>query len=257
MSLLLIAFGAVGLLLTSLAYPRRPSRIRTTAAIAAALSLSVAFAPTVVAEHTVITKYSLAYYPTPWNGYKVYLSSPRHASSGSRGECGWEENINGRNWNMFAAVLVGTASFSDRNYRVTISPNNRVDGAVLNKDESNNWAANVHIVTHTNAFGSGCPNSAKYLLVMYRSGVSHSSQLRNKLLSSLDPVLPGGQNTWDCDGLVECTQVNASWRAYVELFFHSNQTSVNWFQAGGGHGDGVSNAWRYGTAVDQVLGYPR
>jgi hypothetical protein len=41
----------------------------------------------------------------PWNGVKVYLSSPRHASSGDRGECGWEENVNGRIFNLYAADL--------------------------------------------------------------------------------------------------------------------------------------------------------
>src|SRR6202008_525747 len=40
----------------------------------------------------------------PWNGYKVYLSSPTHTDSGHRGECGWEENANGNHWNSNAAV---------------------------------------------------------------------------------------------------------------------------------------------------------
>jgi hypothetical protein len=47
-------------------------------------------------------------------------------------------------------------------------------------------------------------------------------------------------------------------RAYVELFFHTNLSAVNWFQGDGveGHG-GVTESWRYGTAVDNRLGYPR
>src|SRR5687767_12457957 len=67
----------------------------------------------------------------PWNGVKVYLSSPRHASSGSRGECGWEENVNGRTFNLYAAHLndesPGDATLTDRGYEVRVSPNTRDD----------------------------------------------------------------------------------------------------------------------------------
>lgn len=189
---------------------------------------------------------------------KVYLSSPRHASSGSRGECGWEENINGRHWNWYAAHTNngGAGSLLNRGYAVTVSANARDNGAVTNKNSSNNWGADVHIVTHTNA-SNGCPSSPQYVLVMYRSGNANSTGLRTQLLALLDPVIPGGQNTWDCDGLIECNSVLAPHRAYVELFFHDNQAAVDWFQAGGGGGAGVNNTWRYGYAVDERLGYPR
>lgn len=61
-----------------------------------------------------------------------------------------------------------------------------------------------------------------------------------------------------CDGLDECLFANAVNRAYVELFFHDNQSAVNWFQGSGSEGSGgVNESWRYGWAVDGQLGYPR
>lgn len=211
----------------------------------------------VSASHTVITSSDTTYNPSPWNGFKVYLSSPRHVDSGDRGECGWEENINGRHWNNYAATQDngGAGSFYNRGYKVVVSANNRNDGSSTNKNSSNNWGANVHIVTHTNASG-GCASSAQYFLVMYRSGNANSTGLRTNLLDILNPIIPGGQNTWNCDAFTECNAVLAPHRVYVELFFHDNQAAVDWFQAGGGSGDGVTNSWNYGYAVDAHLGYP-
>lgn len=260
---LLISTGAVLLIGPSalrwagVVWPR-PRRTRwLLACIGAGVAVAMGVA-TVMASHTTITSTDQVYNTNPWNGYKVYLSSPRHDDSGSRGECGWEENINGRHWNYYAAFINngGSGGLVNRTYRITVSANARDNGAVTNKNSSNNWGAHVHIVTHTNAI-SGCPSSAQYLLVMYRTGVANSTALRTQLINKLDPVLPGGQNSWNCDGLIECNSVNASRRAYVELFFHDNQASVDWFQAGGGNGTGVNNTWRYGFAVDELLGYPR
>jgi hypothetical protein len=244
------------------AAPRhRASRALTAAGLVVAL-LSAVVLPSVpaTAHHTTITTGHHTYIPSGWNGYKVYLSSPRHSDSGSRGECGWEENINGRHWNINAAYkqtynTSTSARFWERKYQTKISPNSRDNGYLANRTESNNWGANVHIVTHTNAW-VGCGNSANYLLVMFRSGNNNSINLKNHLIAKLDPITPGGQNSWDCDGLAECN-ANAAHRAYVELFFHTNTSAVNWFQNGGGHGTGVNNTWRYGYAVDDHLGYPR
>ncbi len=229
-------------------------------AVAAATSLLVGMlgVPIVNADHTVTTSSDHLHNASTPNGFKVYLSSPRHASSGSRGECGWEENRNGRNWNWFAHVIDngGAGSLFTRGYNTIVSANSRDDGFVTNKNSSNNWGADVHIVTHTNA-SNPCNDTPQYLLVMYSSGNANSTGLRTKLIENLDPVVPGGQNTWNCDALIECNSVNAPHRAYLELFFHTNQSAVNWYQAGGSHGTGVNNTWRVGLSVDQQLGYPR
>lgn len=212
-----------------------------------ALSVSV-----VLATHTVITANDATWAGT--NGWRVYLSSPRHSNSRFRGECGWEENINGRHWNYNAthANGGGDGGLLRRGYSVTVSANARDDGAWININSSNNWGANVHIVTHTNAY-RGCPDVAQYLLVMFETGSWGSTDLTNHLLTKLDPALPGGTNSWDCDHLGECTQTRAGRSVYVELFFHDNQASVNWWQTAGVP---EANTWRYGWAVDAHLGYP-
>lgn len=211
-------------------------------------------------SHTVITSSDVTYNPSSWNGYKVYLSSPRHSDSGGRGECGWEENINGRHWNIYAASTTsgGQGGLKNRGYKVTVSANARDNGWATNRQSSNNWGADVHIVTHTNATGSGCGEPAQYLLVMYRSGDNNSIGFKNDLITTLNPAVPGGSNSWDCDHLGECNNnLLAAHRAYVELFFHTSQSAVsNWFQAGGGVGDGIDSAWRLGYGVDLHLGYP-
>ena len=195
----------------------------------------------------------------PWNGVKVYLSSPRHASSGERGECGWEENVNGRIFNLYAADLNDQGeTLSTRGYQTRVSPNSRDDGWRLNRDESNNWGADVHIVTHTNAY-VGCDNAAQYLLVMYKTGDTNSVGLAGELLQQLDPQVPGGQNSWNCDTLGECA-ADAPHIAYIELFFHTNQAAADWFvgpledpEATGA----MDAAPRLGAAMDEHLGYPR
>lgn len=196
------------------------------------------------------------------NGVRVYLSAPRHASSGERGECGWEENVNGRIFNMYAAdraaEINGSETLSTRGYETRVSPNSRDDGWRLNRDESNNWGADVHLVTHTNAY-QGCDNSAQYLLVMYKTGDANSIGLRDELLEHLDPQVPGGQNSWNCDNLGECGS-DAAHIAYIELFFHTNQEASDWFVGPGEDPEatGALEASPYlGLALDEHLGYPR
>lgn len=206
--------------------------------------------------------------PPQWNGYKVYLSSPTHQDSGGRGECGWEENINGRYWNYYAASVFtqSAGSFYDRNYSVQVSGNPRDDGAfVVHVNEANNWGAQIYIVTHTNAQGgTGCPppqvpGTASYLRVMYDSTAQFSIALKNELVASLDPVTPGTQSPASCENdWYECWAPWAWYRAYVELFFHTNVDAKNWFQGSGAEGaGGVTESWRYGWTVDILLGYPR
>jgi hypothetical protein len=195
----------------------------------------------------------------PWNGVKVYLSSPRHASSGARGECGWEENVNGRIFNLYAADLNQSGdTLTTRGYQTRVSPNSRDDGWRLNRDESNNWGADVHIVTHTNAYG-GCDNPAQYLLVMFKTGDANSVGLTGDLLNQLDPQVPGGRNSWNCDNLGECAAA-APHIAYIELFFHTNQAAADWFVGplDDTNATGAMAASPHlGAALDEHLGFPR
>ena len=205
-----------------------------------------------------ISDYDTLIPPTvAYNGVKVYLSNARHPDSGGRGECGWQENANARRWSGIAANGDAGWDFVSTGYRVTVSANSKDNGYLLNRTASNNWGADVHLVTHTNASPSGpCPRSDNYLLVMYRSGNANSTALANKLLANMTP-LPGTRNSWDCDTLSECSAA-APYRAYVELFFHTNQSAVTWFQAGYPDADASKRyAWSYRLSVDKQLNYPR
>lgn len=230
---------------------RGPGRLVGVAVVASLVVLASACKP---APHG-ISEQSETFAPTvPWNGVKVYLSAPRHASSGSRGECGWEENINGRIFNLYASE-----GLTPNGYEVRVSANTRDDGWRVNRDESDNWGANVHLVTHTNAFGAGCGDAAQYLLVMFRTGNANSIGLRDKLIQRLDPKVPGGNNSWNCDQLGECAAL-APHNAYIELFFHTNQAAVDWFQ--GPREDPEATGGRaaspfLGQALDEHLGSPR
>jgi len=199
----------------------------------------------------------------PGNGIRVYLSSPRHSSSGSRGECGWEENVNGRTANMWAATA-DTPSYkglAGRDYLVYVSPNAKDDGWMRNREESNNLGAQVHVVTHSNA-NVGCGDSAQYVLVMFKQGDANSTRLRDQLLAKLDPVVPGGRNSWNCLGTLGECSANAQHMAYVELFFHTNKAATDWFM--GPHDGKCAQVcgWQTGgkalaDAIDDYLGNPR
>ena len=80
--------------------------------------------------------------------------------------------------------------------------------------------------------------------------------LKDELLHFLDPVVPGGQNSWDDPNGELNNQNLAPHKAYVELHFHTNQGATDWFQGGGGLGDGIEDAWRYGRAIDEYLSFP-
>lgn len=213
----------------------------------------------------------------PSNGITVYLSSPRHSNSSNRGECGWEENINGRHFNAHAANGVhwqgevqesGDPGFELRNlrrrgYRVIVGSNPRDDGLNDNVRRSDLAGADVHLVTHTNSL-EGCGNRAgNYTLSMWREGSPQTGKdLAEIMAATLDVVVPGTKRA-DPDRLIagvslgELRDPAAPTRVYNEVIFHDNQTHVDWFQGGGGVGDGVrEGAWRYGFALDSFFSSP-
>ena len=193
----------------------------------------------------------------PYNGYKVFLSSPRHADSGSRGECGWEENVNGRKWNEAAASADGYAKgLMKRGYRVQVSRNTRDNGYTANWQLANNFGSNVTIVTHTNA-ATPCPASPSYTYIATKTGNANSHALRDTMLADVAPNLPHVTSPLTVDrDLDELKYGVAAYRVYMEIFFHTNQAAVNWFQANNGLNI-WNQAWQYGWAVDDCLGYPR
>ncbi|MFE0150179.1 hypothetical protein ACFWY5_23720 [Nonomuraea sp. NPDC059007] len=196
-----------------------------------------------------------------YNGHKVFLSSPRHNDSGDRGECrnpGYEENVNGRqfNWRAANGNFIGRAyrpTYSTRNlhgrgYQVAVSKNTRDNGHLNNRTRSRNWGSDVHIITHTNAT-TGCNASASYLLTMYQH--TNDRGLATALGRALDPAVPSNFRQSRRPDLAELRTNAPRGDAYVELQFHDNQTTQKWI-----HSESVFAAWRYGIGVDRHLNYP-
>lgn len=197
-----------------------------------------------------------------YNGYRVYLSSPRHVDSGSRGECwnpGRQENENGRgaNWRAANGVYVGdtysptshSRNLHARGYRTYVSKNTKVaDGFLHNRTESWNLGAHLHIVTHSNA-SSGCNSSASYLLTHYNQ--SNDQQLASDLRQQLDGWVPGSSQQWQRTDFAELSTNAPHGDAYVELQFHDNQTTQSWL-----YSSIYRAAWAYGAGVDVHMGYP-
>lgn len=205
------------------------------------------------------------FYPSsgedPYNGYRVYLSSPRHGNSGSRGECynpGREENQNGRqfNWRAANGNFIGEAytrtnprrNLHSRGYYVAVSPNTRDNRYRANRDASRNWGSDLHIVTHTNA-SNGCNSSASYLLTLYDE--SNDQTFASNLGSALNPGVPSSWSHRRRTDLAELGTGATFGDAYVELQFHDNQSAQTWL-----YGETHKAAWRYGYGVDQYLSYP-
>lgn len=200
-------------------------------------------------------------YDEAFNGYKVFLSSPRHADSGSRGECkspGYQENVNGRwtNWNAANGNYWGTAyspTFSSRNlhgrgYKVNVSRNDKDNGFLANRTASQNWGSNVHIVTHTNA-SNGCNSASSYLLTEWYQ--TNDYNLATHLGTALNGDVPGGWNSWSGSGLAELSTNASNGDAYIELQFHDNQSVQSWI-----YYNVPYVTYNYGIGVDNHLGYP-
>ncbi len=233
------------------------------------LALLVGLSVPVLATHTVITPNDISYDERGqgFNGFRVYLSSPTHTNSGGRGELGWEENINGRHWGYYAAIgnyvdgFISSSqyrSLTSRGYKVTLSQNDRNGDFIGNRNRSDNWGADVHLVTHSNAAGGN------YFLAMVDDATNTASDLtlRAELAARVGPAVPGTEiestdNSPFTGNLGELRAV-APYNVYVELFFHDTQSHVDWFGSGDDWGRSVKNdPWRYGWAIDRTLGYPR
>lgn len=232
------------------------------------------------ASHTTITSQDSTFSASPFNGYRVYLSSPTHTNSGGRGEIGWEENINGRHWNYYAAqgnyVNEVWSSWSGRNiiargFHATVSENSRNAQFMAHVDRANAWGADVYVTTHTNCCGG------EYLLIMRDD--STSTSLDRKLQEDLyyyvgDYVAASGRlgvpgnNAPIADSIDDSPYTSgrdlgelgsandAPYNVYSELIFHTSRTQVNWFGSGSNWKEVTNSTWRYGAGIDRALGWP-
>lgn len=199
----------------------------------------------------------------PYNGYRIFLSAPRQADSGNRGECrnpGREENINGRAFASHSAngTYIGDTQYPQsrlrnihaRGYQVAVSPNTRDNGHQSNITLSRNRGSHIHIPTHSNAL-QGCGNAtADYLLTMYNHAIDH--ELANRV-GTLTTHVPGGYNQWQHSGLAELNRNAPHGDAYLELQFHDNPARQSWMNLTGARGV----AHRMGAIIDNHLGAPR
>lgn len=128
-------------------WPRLIAEVAVVLVLAIALGLTLSSAA-VAHDGSDTTKYGIKdrndkFIPNDgdqaFNGFKVFLSSPRHRGSGSKGECrnpGREENVNGRKFNWEAANggyyklewkghKYPLANVHGRGYKVLVSKNLR------------------------------------------------------------------------------------------------------------------------------------
>lgn len=256
------------------------------ATVAAVGAIALGNTPSAQAHHRSITETDYYFSPNPnvgdhpFNGYKVFLSSPRHRDSGARGEClsqGREENLNGRYFNLKAAegdyyferadsVNPGR-NLRARGYKVLVGRNTRDNGYLASRTKAENWGANVYIATHSNADPRGCGSRTNYGLVMHRdSGGTQQERYDSlKLATSIaarfdDPgIHPSGVfRNAGARSFVRFTPAElkadvSDGAAYVEIAFHTSRAGNEWLDP---TGKAKTSAWRYGYAVDVALGYP-
>lgn len=212
----------------------------------------------------------------PDNGYRVFLSAPRHTSSGSKGECsnGFEENVNGRYHNTaagsggyyFETSSTDTGrSLIGRGYKVFLGRNPRDDGiddeAGENTYLSDQWGADVHIATHSNAPDNCTATATNYFLVMYSNRNGHNSGLASKIRDryAYQDKHPGtdyklwNESSSNPGSLYEAGNPRAPETAYIELAHHTSTVGQEYMYSGG---LGYKMGWRMGWGVDVRLSYP-
>lgn len=230
---------------------RRPVAFVAACAVVAALILPAADSVAVSADEN--------YYPSNWNGKKVYLSPAQHHSGpGARGECqGQVED------DMAYSAAYGAANLPDgllsRQYKVQIGTTTYVQ-AVAN---SNSWGADIHLIMHSNA-GSGAgtcatrPASTRGTTVIYWDTSAQGATLSQNIVNEVGPYSPGTHD-FKCKNSDPCTAIyplyelhatNAT-AAYSETEFHDWNQGIAFLTSAG--------TWKtqFGVAVDQTLGYPR
>lgn len=203
-----------------------------------------------------------------WNGYKIYLSPARHTDTGSRAECGGNsENAmaataanNATNGNYYNDLYDPSSSYRNlrsRGYQVRIG-----DGTLRSAiDNSNAWAANLHIPMHSNADVAGqCTrtDASRFgTVVIYRDGSTNGQAFAGRLRDHVGASSPGTRDYACRNPGDPCTTIDLgelretrAVAGYLESDFHTWNTGINWLKS-------ASWPWRIGWAVDSHLGYPR
>jgi len=202
-------------------------------------------------------------YGTSYNGYKVFLSPAYHtATPGARGECQNKvERYMAQN-NATEAGFEHWSGFSitERGFKVAIG----FGSPTANKNDSNSWGADIHVLMHSNSSPGGCGaistgSAGTHVIYKSTSGSTLAGHMRDKVgtaTGSYGSPSPG-TNDLKChvssnctipDCLIELCSTTAV-AAYLEQEFHNWDSGINWL---------VATNWqeRIGWAIDVHLGYP-
>lgn len=193
-----------------------------------------------------------------WNGYRVYLSPARHTDAGGRGECG------GNNENDMAYSAAWTVATGDngydlrsRGYKVRIG-RGTLQSAI---DNSNAWAAHVHVPMHSNADVTGqCArtDASRFGTVgIYWSSSANSKALTSSIHSWLAPNSPGTHDYTCYNPGDPCTTITlgelrytSATAAYIESEFHTWNNGITWLK------NPYDWGWLVAGGIDEYLGYP-
>lgn len=190
-----------------------------------------------------------AYFPSEWNGRKVYLSPALHVPE-NVGCDSYRESEGAR---LIAAVLKD--SLLARNYAVMVGDQDYV----ANTSESNGWSSSVHVPIHSNAGawdcgGGACLSGGTWL--MYQTGDGRDQQLAQPIVDSMSGSSPGCNDRIGSDealsgfGLYELRGTSMP-AAYVESAFHTHGPDVSWLRQAGTVAGGIAEG------IDRYFGYPR
>lgn len=239
---------------------RRYATLLSTALAVMYFATAVAFA---VASGTSAHEDDLFYEAdSPWNGKKIYLSPAYHTDvAGARGECDapYDTPRTERTMARMVASAIanfGGSSLTARHYKVRMGRND----PTTNTSRSNNWNANIHIPLHSNAHQSapGCRSDDLSLFGTRQIYKTEGGEaLATEIKQAIDDVTPGTNDKkctisacteYSC--LIELCDIDAR-ASYSETEFHDWAKGTNFLH------DRTEWYWRFGYAIDTLLGYPR
>ncbi|GIU91627.1 MAG: hypothetical protein KatS3mg011_0533 [Acidimicrobiia bacterium] len=188
------------------------------------------------------------YWPSPWNGIKVYLSPAKH-SPDNTGCDSFSENTEARD-----NALKAKDWLYSYNYAVRVGDGDYTQ----NTSDSNNWGSDVHIPIHSNAGTWDCTSPYDYsnggTWTMYAS--TNGRKLATKILYRMDGESPGTNDRVGTDvelsgkHLYELRYTNAV-AAYVEAAFHTFGPDEDWLRLNSTVGTLVARG------IDDYFGNPR
>lgn len=224
-------------------------RKKKTRLVAVTLTVVITF---LLVGSTVVSYADVTYYPSSWNGYKIYLSQAHIGGSDNIGCENFSERQGSIDLSYEAAIGAGL-NLVERGYKVRIG----TGSYTTNVTSSNNWGSNYHIPLHSNAGVWDCTYPFDYYaastgtVVMYYSTSTHGKGMSESFRVRVgEQASPGKTDVKRYNnGLYEIYATNA-YAVYLESGYHTFKPDKDWIL-------GEENwAWRIGYSIDAYLGYP-